>query len=153
MQDHKFLRRLTLQALIFGSSSRKGVQSRRSRCSNLGFAIKEGCYRNLKADHPRLVLLLGVVGFVVVLHAILIVLDHGWHINRTLARANKARDGESAPRNHRGRREYSRKEVVASPDLQSVAGCGWPICIGLCIAHSSRLGGARPNQATRLFDL
>jgi vacuolar-type H+-ATPase subunit I/STV1 len=64
----------------------------------LGFAIKEGFDRNLKADHPRLVFLLGVVGFVVVFHAILIVLDHGWHINRTLARANKARDGESAPR-------------------------------------------------------
>ena len=65
----------------------------------LGYAIKEGFDSNLKVSHPRLVFLLGVVGFVVVFHAILIVLDHGWHINQTLARAKAARDGvESTPR-------------------------------------------------------
>jgi hypothetical protein len=64
----------------------------------LGFAIKEGFDRNLKVGHPRLVFLLGVVGFVVCFHAFLIVLDHGWHINRTLAHVKAAQDGESAPR-------------------------------------------------------
>jgi hypothetical protein len=64
----------------------------------LGFAVKEGFEKGLeKIAHPFMVFILGCVGVAVVAHAFFIVRDHGRHINRTIARADAARDGESAP--------------------------------------------------------
>ena len=64
----------------------------------LGFAVKEGFEKGLeKIAHPFMVSILGCVGLAVVVLAFFIVRDHGLHINRTFARADAARDGESAP--------------------------------------------------------
>jgi hypothetical protein len=64
----------------------------------LGFAVKEGFEKGLeKIAHPFMLFILGCVGLAVVVHAFFIVRDHGRHINRTFARADAARDGESAP--------------------------------------------------------
>jgi len=65
----------------------------------LGFAVKEGFEKGLeKITHPFMLFILGCVGLAVVVHAFFIVREHGQHINRTFARADKARDGESAPK-------------------------------------------------------
>ena len=64
----------------------------------LGFAVKEGFEKGLeKVTHRSLLLTLGLAGLVVLAHATIIIVDHGRHINRTFARADAARDGESAP--------------------------------------------------------
>jgi hypothetical protein len=64
----------------------------------LGFAVKEGFGPGLeKIAHPRMLFILGCVGLAVIINAYVIVRDHGRHINRTFARADAARDGESAP--------------------------------------------------------
>jgi hypothetical protein len=64
----------------------------------LGFAVKEAFEKGLeKIAHPRMLFILGCVGLAVIIHAFVIVRDHGRHINRTFARADAARDGESAP--------------------------------------------------------
>jgi hypothetical protein len=64
----------------------------------LGFAVKEAFEKGLeKIAHPRMLFILGCVGLAVVIHAFVIVRDHARHINRTFARADAARDGESAP--------------------------------------------------------
>jgi hypothetical protein len=64
----------------------------------LGFAVKEGFEKGLgKVAHPFMVLVLGGAGFLVIVSTIFIIYDHGRHINRTFARADAARNGESAP--------------------------------------------------------
>jgi hypothetical protein len=64
----------------------------------LGFAIKEGFEKGLeKVAHARLLLIVSFVGLFVMVHAVFVICDHGRHINRTFARADAARDGQSAP--------------------------------------------------------
>jgi hypothetical protein len=55
-------------------------------------SVSENC-----EAYPRMLFILGCVGLAVIIHAFVIVRDHGRHINRTFARADAARDGESAP--------------------------------------------------------
>src|SRR5262245_52387079 len=64
----------------------------------LGFAVKEGFEKGLeKLAHPFMVFILGLIGLGVIVHTFIIVWDHGRHINRTFARADAARKGESVP--------------------------------------------------------
>jgi hypothetical protein len=64
----------------------------------LGYAVSQGFEKGLeKLAHPRMVFVLGLAGFFVTLSTFWIVRDHGQHINRTYARADAARHGESAP--------------------------------------------------------
>lgn len=66
----------------------------------LGFAVKEGFETGLKrVAHPVLLVSLGFVGLVLLVHAVIVIRDYGRHINRTFARADAARYGESSPRN------------------------------------------------------
>jgi hypothetical protein len=64
----------------------------------LGFTLKEafqGKYDTIA--HPHLLIILGLAGLVVLVLAFFIVRDHGRHINRTFARADAARNGQSTP--------------------------------------------------------
>ena len=63
----------------------------------LGYTIKEGFKSGLEIAHPRLLIILSLVGIAVLTNALFIIRDHGRHINRTFARADAARNGESAP--------------------------------------------------------
>ena len=64
----------------------------------LAFAIKEGFGKGLaKVTEPGLVLSLGLIGLVVIVHAVVVIRDYGHHINRTFARADAARVGETVP--------------------------------------------------------
>jgi hypothetical protein len=65
----------------------------------LALAVKDGFEEGFeRIAHPRLLFIFGFAGLVMVSLAFFIVRDHGRHINRTLARADAARDGQSAPR-------------------------------------------------------
>lgn len=64
----------------------------------LGFAVKEGFGAGLTSvKHPNMLVSLGFIGLVVVVHAAIVIRDYGEHINRTFARADAARDGETCP--------------------------------------------------------
>jgi hypothetical protein len=65
----------------------------------LAFAIKEGFEKGMKSvTNPRLLFGLGLIGFIVLVHAVIVIRDYGRHINRTFARADATRDGESSPK-------------------------------------------------------
>lgn len=66
----------------------------------LGFAVTKGFEEGLKSiAHPPLLVSMGLAGLALLGHAVIVIRDYGWHINRTFARADAARDGESSPRN------------------------------------------------------
>jgi hypothetical protein len=59
----------------------------------LGFAVKEGFEKGLASvAHPRLLMSVGVVGIVIVGHAVIVVVDYAKHLNRTFARSTAARE-------------------------------------------------------------
>ncbi len=66
----------------------------------LGFAVTKGFAEGLRSiANPLLLVIMGFIGLALLVHAVIVVRDYGGHINRTFARANAARDGESSPRN------------------------------------------------------
>ena len=66
----------------------------------LGFAVTKGFEEGLKSiAHPQVLVSMGLIGLALLVHAVIVVRDYGRHINRTFARADAARDGESSPRN------------------------------------------------------
>jgi hypothetical protein len=64
----------------------------------LGFAVKEGFKKAslTSVEAPAFVASLGVIGLLLLALAVLVIRDYGRHINRTFARADAARDGESS---------------------------------------------------------
>jgi len=65
----------------------------------LGFAVKEGFEKGLtNITHPDMLVSLGLIGLLIVAYAALVIRDYGKHINRTFARADAARDGETSPK-------------------------------------------------------
>jgi hypothetical protein len=65
----------------------------------LGFVVSEGFEKGLtQITHPPMVIGLCIAGLCVLYLAYKVILDNAAHLNRTFARANAARDGETSPK-------------------------------------------------------
>lgn len=64
----------------------------------LGFAVEKGFGTGLASvTHPLLILVAGLGGLILLVHATIVIRDYGQHINRMFTRADSARSGEASP--------------------------------------------------------